>query len=744
MNYNNKLDIDIYNQEIKIFEQNNSKYFFKIQLLEWNSERIIENVEGEVISGTRTEDGNSIIRNTLSLNFVPTKGNYQLLNPNNQIYPNKKIKVLEGISNSMTNNEIKWYPKGVYVLTSPSILFSTDSHTISINANDKMCLCDGSVAGKIDFSTRVDAEYNVNNIKISLIKEASIEFNKIMDKTIFTQSALEDSKAYIILKLREYLYYVAGKDNTQENVILTLINNIDTIELSTDIYTLKGYSQSFSKISNSSTFKKLKIKDIIKYVMTEYAYENPGKIIITDIPDKVKTPVYIYNEDKTIKTIGFKVIDYIYPDELIVSAGTPVTTILDSCVEALGGNFEYFYDYNGNFIFQEKKNYINNDIVDINFLEPSNYKYIYDKFPIHYDFSQSKIISSYNNASNSSWANIKNDISVWGNDEEKTIGYRLIIDDLPQVPNYVIDYVSKNTIMNWREYVIHKYQVGINNNFVGKNLGTDIINENYRLTVDNPVICITPDDEKIPYYYMKYDKINNTWTKLMIENETKAFEKPKYFVELSTLWFNDRFYANGRPQNKGVYNYNLDLISGDADFNKWRISSMGIRAESITDTDIKQLYPTKIDEILVYVDEEDLKYTNKPESAIKLSNYDEFRAYAPAGNIYKDAYSTVKRALYNATYYNEQISLTCLPILTLSANARCYAFNIEAQVDGFYMTQQIVENFETRTMNINLVKNLPTDLSRNTRDKWYIVTEDKYSKHIITQDIRDIVHELSK
>ena len=33
--------------------------------------------------------------------------------------------------------------------------------------------------------------------------------------------------------------------------------------------------------------------------------------------------------------------------------------ILDKIIEVLG-NFEYFYDVNGNFIFQEIKNYLNN------------------------------------------------------------------------------------------------------------------------------------------------------------------------------------------------------------------------------------------------------------------------------------------------------------------------------------------------------------------------------------------------
>jgi len=45
--------------------------------------------------------------------------------------------------------------------------------------------------------------------------------------------------------------------------------------------------------------------------------------------------------------------------ELISNIGDNVCTILDKVKNSLG-NFEYFYDIKGNFIFQEIKNYLNN------------------------------------------------------------------------------------------------------------------------------------------------------------------------------------------------------------------------------------------------------------------------------------------------------------------------------------------------------------------------------------------------
>ena len=748
MNYNEQLNINIYNDELKIFEENNSKYVTKIELLDWMSERVLKTIEGYTTSGTRTEDGNSAVRNTINLSFVANEDNYQLLNPTNEIYPNKKIKLYEGIINKLTDGEPKWYAKGVYVLTSPSISYSSSNYGITINASDKMSLLDGSVGGKIDFSTRIDAEYESINAKNIYINDAANEYEKILNKEITIQSELENSKALIILNLRQYLYYVTSTDYTQESAVLTLINNVENIQLTTSAYDLKTYSQDFSKLINNTSYKKLKIADIVKYVVIEYGHENPAKVIVNDIPDKVKTPIYINEkvigedgeETTTVTKVGYKMIDYIYPEELIVSAGTAVTTVLDSCVQALGGNFEYFYDENGNFIFQEKKNYINNDIVDINNLEPSNYKYKYDYFPIHYDFSQSRIIASYSNSA--TWTNIKNDISVWGNDETQTLGYRVVIDDKPEVPIYIVNNFNTSKKMDWREYIVYNYEIGINNTLVGKNIGEEVTAD-YSLNVNNPTVVICPEDRKIKYYYKRYNKDTQNWERLIVENEDKGAEIPRYYPELSTLWYNDRFYTNGEPQEKKVFNYNLDLLAGDTYFNKWRSSSMGERVESVTDNDIKQLYPTKIEEILVYVDETDLEYTTDRDAAIKLNSYDEFRNYSPAGNVYKDAYSAVKEQLFKNLYANEQITITSLPILTLSVNKRCYGYNLQAQMDGFYLTQTITEDYSNHTMTINLVKNLPRDaiFTRDTMDFWYIITED--GRNIITEDNKEIINELS-
>jgi len=49
--------------------------------------------------------------------------------------------------------------------------------------------------------------------------------------------------------------------------------------------------------------------------------------------------------------VGYILTDFTYPGELIGNAGDTVVTILDQIKDTLG-NYEYFYDIEGNFRFQ--------------------------------------------------------------------------------------------------------------------------------------------------------------------------------------------------------------------------------------------------------------------------------------------------------------------------------------------------------------------------------------------------------
>jgi hypothetical protein len=59
------------------------------------------------------------------------------------------------------------------------------------------------------------------------------------------------------------------------------------------------------------------------------------------------------------QAIGYRTTDLVYTGELISSIGESLTSILDK-IKTMLGAFDYFYDLDGNFIFQAKKIYANN------------------------------------------------------------------------------------------------------------------------------------------------------------------------------------------------------------------------------------------------------------------------------------------------------------------------------------------------------------------------------------------------
>ena len=677
--------------------------YVKIEVLNYFTEKTIDTVEGEVMTGSITVDGDSTVRRIANLVFVATSNNFKILTADNPLSINKKIRISIGIRSNETQNEIYYFKMGIFVMTACYTTVTTQGHQINITAQDKMCLHNGTISGVINFTTRADVEVIDGTYQEAL--------TNIQNVTAEIQALIKENYKEIPAGLKEkfdamkpdlrFIYkLVANEDYAQESLIFTLLEQCDTIPAETDYKALKSQFKTFSnnvtKLSNNSKYKKLLIREIIKYAAIELAGEKPGRVVINDVDDKVRTPVMVDSEKGII---GFKMINYVYPTELTIATGQAVTAIYEACKNALGGNYEYFYDIDGNFIFQEIKNYKYNNIVPLDELRPNDYKVTFEKLAIQYDFSNDNIIQSYNNSPN--WANIKNDFYVWGvNENSGVIGYHLVIDKKPFVPAYVKD-TTRNVQLtidgdikrfDWREYVIHDYQCGEIWTFVGKTdetgIGdlTTVVTEN---NITNAACCVCLEDK---YEYRYY--IDGAWKVADSSVDTdRVGITPDYYEELISMWFPDRYEANFKIKpTTHVPMYNFDIIEGDRDLTKFSVKRIGKRTVVLNDTNVKQLYPTEVQEILVYMDDSDLEYTSDPTTAIKVEKIEDFENYKPVGNVYKDAFSAIKDLLWEHTLYNEQITLISMPIYYLEPNRRCYVYNYAASINGYYMLKRITFN----------------------------------------------------
>lgn len=175
------------------------------------------------------------------------------------------------------------------------------------------------------------------------------------------------------------------------------------------------------------------IKIIYDSLINQIASE-PTKVFRDKESNEIYTIVKIGYGD----IAGFRLTKNTYPGkEFIVNVGETVTSVFDKIIKIFP-DYEYFYDIDGNFIFQKKKTYMNESWTPIKedeaggvYVEPSVYTSAYV-----YSFENQDIITSFNNTPN--LTNLKNDYSIWGQRQTSTgaklpILYRYAIDDKPIV-----------------------------------------------------------------------------------------------------------------------------------------------------------------------------------------------------------------------------------------------------------------------------------------------------------------------
>ena len=360
--------------------------YVKITILNWKEEPVRE-IQGITTGGTLSLNGKSAIRRTMNLSALVTENQFANITEAQNLFSlNKKLFLEIGCSNN-TNKypeyPIIWYPQGTYVFNNCSLSHTTSGFSLSLQIKDKMCLLNGECGGTIPASTQFDS-----------------------------YETIDENGNFVITK------------PTIDQIITELVNHFGGEQL--------------SKIIISDVDKR--IKSVMRWTATDpvYMYHNGNNYFLTmdyETAAQYEYRMFSYGED-----IGFVYTDFVYADELIGNAGDSVCTILDKIVSYLGGNYEYFYDIDGNFVFQEIKNYLNTTqaTVDLNNMKNSDYKIDISKGKSVYDFSNIPIIMSI--ANNPQYSNIKNDYVVWG--IRKTgegfslpIRYHLAIDKKPQIGN---------------------------------------------------------------------------------------------------------------------------------------------------------------------------------------------------------------------------------------------------------------------------------------------------------------------
>lgn len=693
---------------LKLDQQRIKEKFIRIISLDFN-ENPLEQIEGRATGGSVNIDGTSTVRRSCSLTMVAEN-----LDINNFYWGIKnKFKLEVGLTNEINPNypNIIWFPLGMYVITNFSTNYSTNNYTISISGKDKMCLLNGEMGGslpaQIDFGTEEywDKETNIitkTSVPIKTIIQEAIHTygNELFSNIVIND--LEDSG----LELMEY----------RGDTPMYMFYNVEQQQYNN--FTLNGNGE-------------CKIKDSGKICLISELEENGGHYdkrikVSQDLSEVINEPSIVnfklsnsqeYSEDYTISKIeygdtpGYKITDLTYTGDLIANVGESITSVLDKIKNMLG-EFEYFYDLDGRFIFQKKKTYINtlwNNIInnqDEEYVDSAS-----QSSSIIYSFEDNNLITAFQN--NPTLNNLKNDYTIWG--KRKTVSgteipvhYRCAIDQKPlyyKAYNGKI-YISDENLFN---SLIEKMREDLKNDLIGKaknslflvdwreviyQMALDFYqyahDDNYSINIINN--NMKPLEEGCYYptgrtgYEQYYVDLQRFWRQLYNPNPTEE-ETNNYFTT-----GNNKYWNKNVQESPELLNFWFDFLDeNESELGQYSVQLIGDRTKSVNDSNVSAIYFREIPNIIFttaeeYSENDEVKDKTGYAPVLITNSMESLFSISAKGKSAKDAFDEL---LYNYSYCIENITLTSLPIYYLSPNTRIKVVDKNTNINGEYLVSHI-------------------------------------------------------
>lgn len=590
--------------------------YAKIILLSFKDEEPIKEIQGSITSGNLSVNGSSAIRRTINLTMLASIDNSNLEDIDNEISINKKIKVLIGYDNPLKSyknyGDIIWFPCGLFVLSSANISRSTSGWNISITGKDKMCLLDGTAGGTLP---------------------ASITFHESLVQ--LDNGDVEIQYPTIFQIIYEAVNHWGGE--AIENIIITDIDE--------------------------------EIKMLVRYMGDKPVYFSNDYQSLSFEAQEDYPHMFSYGQDA-----GYKYTDFTYPGELVLNAGDTVVTLLDKIVSTLG-NYEYFYNIDGKFVFQEIKNYLNTGSPLLE-LSPEDYVRSYNNAKFLYSLTDLDTTTAITR--NPKYDNVKNDFYVWGKRKTSTgvevsIRYHLAIDDKPDIDlamqnMWEVKDKKSNLIVRYDFNTLDDYSV---DDYTVTLIGTpcdewreELYRRALNAQVSNSVYDNYYDSELIAEWRNLYNPMNKNW-------------------DATNHWNPDVF------NDPGSINFWLDFIDTSSALGKYSIKNIGRRTKVVNNNDIKTVYNSEVPDV-VFIEglDQDLivKYQGIGQRFFILTNeyYDMF-SISTTGT---SCFDQIREMMYQNLCYNTTISLTCLPKYYIEPNNIIRVEDKDSNIYGNYQITQ--------------------------------------------------------
>lgn len=642
-------------------------YYVQILILD-KGEQPLRAIQGRISTGSISIDGSSSVRRSGSLTFLAEEKENDLTDVDNLLSLNKKIKILVGIENTIdTKNyeKIIWFNQGIFVITQPAISHNANGVTISLSFKDKMCLLNGECGGGLPTSVTF-SEYDQQIGYEEIEYKESISYPDEPNPNLvygFRKKGTDAADTYAMYDPTTG-WHSADYDlvGTTVSVPQRMFDIIQTLVCNYG-------NEAISKIIINDV--PLEIRNAVRYVGSDYLYYNTDTDVYT-LDDEVVANnegtwrVFGYNDD-----CGYIYTDLTYPGELVSSIGENVCSVLDKVKTALG-NYEYFYDIEGNFVFQEVKNYLNTQYEPVQKLNADGFLLNNDNYYVDfsnisksvYTFDEgSALINSYSNSPN--YNNIKNDYHIWGKAQDGfAIHYHIAIKDKPTEP------------------------------FEARKVIDEIVDDEYT----GRIRLVKPGEEG------GYDYIPTDWRAELylrgLEKKSLQIRPDVYEQEILDLF--DMIYDMRKKEFK------VDVVNHPNDLSYWidylfpygplhdvSIDSVGGKVHSYQQDKIKRLYNTDIPNVLM-INSGDAaaarasliakcEKTGQPYSNVTDNIYKSLAL----GSLGYSAQEVARDLMYQYTDYTSSISITSIPIYYLDVNTRISVYDRAAGIYGDYIVKSI-------------------------------------------------------
>lgn len=428
----------------KLSMEKQREIYARITSLTWE-ENPIEFIEGKITSGSINVDGSSVVRRTCNLILIAKDINIKDFNWS----LNTKFKLEIGLTNNIDENypDIIWFKQGLFIITSFNTSISTNNYQISISGKDKMCLLNGDISGSLphitDFGIEeyYDSQTNTTiytSIPIKrIIRESVQNFGNELAQNIIIND-IEDAGLELLEYRGDTSIYMFREENSDVFTNITLNKN-------QPCYLVNNLNNQIT-ISNPNI--------IYDNLVDLNESNNQASLIqLSNLPGSARYKIAKF-EYGSIP--GYRLTDLVYAGDLIGEVGTSITEILNKIRDMLG-NFEYYYDVDGHFIFQKKKDYIETAFG----ISPEQGEKIIanasTNSSLTFNFVGDLLISAIQNTPKID--SIKNDYAVWGikktsSGNELDIHMRYAIDRKPTIYKSLIDEKTYSIDeWDWREII---------------------------------------------------------------------------------------------------------------------------------------------------------------------------------------------------------------------------------------------------------------------------------------------------